>query len=692
MAELLTPFHLTQESGYNQILQNTSAIIYVRDRNGRFIFANQRFQDAFNLPLANILGKTCADLFPADIAEQYRINDERVLDDLEVQEFEESALLDGQEHTFISIKFPLFASDGEVFALCGISTDITGRKQKENLLYDVAVKLCSIPDETLFEDVVCYLSPRLNVDFAMIGQLPAGTDILNAIAASEKGQPVPPFNYPLQGTPCEQVIGHEFLCVPCNLQSHYPGDNMLKQAGFHSYAGYPLYDSKGTPLGLLAVTHRGPMDDIDFIESILKIFSLRVGAALERQQVEKERKQAEKERRQLERQLQQAQKMEAIGQLAGGFAHDFNNLLTGISGYISLAQEQLQQLPANGDNSRTKRYLERALTASHKASDLIQQMLTFSRGEHGTPRAVRIPDLLQEFMALMESSLPASVEVELHTDADLPALMLDPGHLEQVLMNLCINGRDAMNNVGRLTLHAHRVSDQHGICTSCQQPLNGDYVAIRVADTGSGIAPAVMERMFEPFYSTKATGRGSGMGLAMTHGIVHEYGGHVLVQSELGAGTEFTILLPTSLACSSIEPTAETGSPDHNRRLSGTVLVLDDQTVVSEFMQDLLSEWGLQVEVFNHPERALSYILQHDNADNLLAAIVDYTMPVMNGLEWTRQARSCLPQLPVILYSGYREEIDANACAELGIRKILRKPIDEQEIFQQLQAISERSD
>ncbi len=681
--ELLTPFHVAGESGYSQILQNTSAIIYVRDRSGRFIFVNKRFLATFGWPLNAVLGKTCAELFPAPLAQQYEANDRRVLEQHEVMEFEETARVGEIDHTYISLKFPLFDSSGEVFALCGISTDITDRKQKENLLYDVAVKLCSIPDESLFDDVVTYLGERLGVDFVMVGQLRPGTRWVDIIAACDSGQLIPTFDYPLDGTPCAEVIGREFWCVPRGLLQQFPGDNMLSAGGFDSYAGYPLYDSRGAPLGLLALTHRAPLYDIDFIESILKIFSLRVAAALERQQVERERQAAEQERRQLARQLQQAQKMEAIGQLTGGIAHDFNNLLTSVMGYVSLAQE----LPAAQVDPKLQKYLQRSLAAGRKAAELIQQMLTFSRGEHGQPRLVQVPELLQEFVTLMESSLPASVEVELQLTEAMPAVRVDPLHLEQVLMNLCINARDAMEGAGHLILRARHLWGAHCVCESCQQTVAGDFVAISVTDSGSGITPVVLERMFEPFYSTKETGKGSGMGLSMVHGMVHEYGGHVLVESSPEKGTAFTVLLP---ACKEVATESVPTVPNPAsvpRRLQGKVLVVDDQRVVLEFMQDLLTDWKLDVVAFQQPVQALQYATEHGT--ELLAAIVDYTMPRLTGLEWARQVAEHCPDLPIFLYSGYREDIDLDVAAATGIRDILRKPIDEKRLFQHLSNLAE---
>ncbi|MDX1375773.1 MAG: PAS domain S-box protein, partial [Burkholderiales bacterium] len=253
-----------------------------------------------------------------------------------------------------------------------------------------------------------------------------------------------------------------------------------------------------------------------------------------------ERKRAEIERAALEAQLRQAQKMEAIGQLTGGIAHDFNNILTGIMGYLVLAGER----PAAFEDPRLARHLEQARLGAQRARDLIQQMLTFSRGRRGSATPVALGPLIAEATALLRSSLPATLELRTAMEKGLPQVRIDPVQFEQVLLNLCINARDAMEGSGTVRVHA-RIADASGQrCASCKQKLDGRFVEIAVEDEGHGIPPEVLERMFEPFFSTKDVGRGSGMGLASVHGIVHEHGGHIVVDTLPGRGTTFRIELP----------------------------------------------------------------------------------------------------------------------------------------------------
>lgn len=384
-----------------------------------------------------------------------------------------------------------------------------------------------------------------------------------------------------------------------------------------------------------------------------------------------ERREAEEQRRKLETQLQQAQKMEAIGQLTGGIAHDFNNILTAMNGYVMLAAERIERL---GDD-RLSRYLERAQRSGERARDLIQQMLTFSRGQRGEPRPVALEPLIREWTGLLDTTLPSSVEVVTDLDPGVPAVLCDPVQLEQVLMNLCINARDAMQAQGTLTIRLHHMPRQHAVCASCRQPVAGDFVAITVSDTGTGIAPQVQERMFEPFYSTKAVGHGSGMGLSMVHGIIHEHGGHLLLDSTPGAGTTLHILLPPIVMEEAPQaPQANVADRKVARQLNGHVLVVDDEPAVGEFMQDLLADWGLDVTVYDDSIAALAGFSA--DLDRYDLVILDQTMPRMTGFEVAQQLLKLRPHLPVILYTGYSDVITPEQVGAAGVRALIHKPVD----------------
>jgi PAS domain S-box-containing protein len=388
-----------------------------------------------------------------------------------------------------------------------------------------------------------------------------------------------------------------------------------------------------------------------------------------------ERKRAEIERAALEGQLRQAQKMEAIGQLTGGIAHDFNNILTGIMGYLVLAGER----PAAFEDPRLARHLEQARLGAQRARDLIQQMLMFSRGRRGSAHPVALGPLIAEATALLRSSLPATLELRTELDKGLPEVRIDPIQFEQVLLNLCINARDAMEGAGTVRVHA-RIADAGGHwCASCKQKLEGRYVEIAVEDSGHGIPPEVLERMFEPFFSTKEVGRGSGMGLASVHGIVHEHGGHIVVDSIPGRGTTFRIELPAldGAAGASVEGVAAARRPAAGQ-LRGRVLLVDDERMVTEFMSELLESWGLKVKVKRNPLEAEEWFAR--NAERVQAVVTDQTMPKMTGLELARRLIAQRPGLPVILYTGYAEGISEAQLAASGVRALMRKPIEPAEL------------
>ncbi len=392
-----------------------------------------------------------------------------------------------------------------------------------------------------------------------------------------------------------------------------------------------------------------------------------------------ERGRAEAERARLEAQLRQAQKMEAIGNLTGGIAHDFNNILTGILGYLRLASERQASL---GD-SKLGRYLEQAEQASRRARDLIQQMLTFSRRGKGAPRPVEIARLIDESIRLLGSSLPSTVEIRTDLEHALPAVSIEPVQVEQVLLNLCINARDAMNGIGTIRVGVRLAETAGIVCASCRKHAAGRFVELSVGDTGGGIAPEVLERMFEPFYSTKEVGRGSGMGLAMVHGIVHEHGGHICVDTSR-EGTRFRVFLPPSAdaAASGREVPAAADSVPRYAALDGHVLVVDDEQIVGEFMSELLRSRGLTVTVKPSGPEALAWFERH--GAEIDAVVTDQTMPRMTGLELARRLTGRRPSLPVLLYTGYAENIDAALLARAGVRTLLRKPVEPEELLARL--------
>jgi CheY-like chemotaxis protein len=377
--------------------------------------------------------------------------------------------------------------------------------------------------------------------------------------------------------------------------------------------------------------------------------------------------------------------MEALGHLTGGIAHDFNNLLTSIMGYVALAAERDA---ATGDE-RLMKYLDQARASCGRARDLIQQMLTFSRGRRGEPRPLALAPLVRDSVKLLRSSFPASVAIETALDDDAPAVRLDPVQLEQVLLNLAINARDALERAGRIDVAVRRVRETGAVCASCRASFGGDFVELSVADTGPGIPAAVRERMFEPFFTTKEVGHGSGMGLSTVHGIVHEHEGHVVVESDT-AGTRFRVLLPALEQAGGGLAAWHTGGGMPRERLAGRVLVVEDEDSVSGFMEELLAHWGLEVVVADRPARALDVLAS--TSEGFDVVLTDQTMPGMTGLELAKRLTAARPGMPVILYTGYGEGLTPALLEGAGVRRLLKKPLDPSEAFEALsQALSQRT-
>ncbi|OOG28774.1 histidine kinase [Thioalkalivibrio denitrificans] len=921
-----------REAPLQEILDNTTAVIFVKDREGRYLLVNRRFLEVVGRTAEQVLGRPETEVVPRGVAERFRENDRRVFERGEPVEFEETYRLPDGEHSFLSLKFPLRDADGRIYAVCGISTDITARKRTEEALRKVAMDVSAAAGGDVLAEIACSVAETLGADVAMVGKRVGEEPVrIQALAVCLRGERAGPVEYALEGTPCAHVVGRSFLYIPDGIQSRFPGDSMFAELDMHSYAGYPLFDSAGEPTGLIAVLHGSRLPDAEFIESILRIFSVRAAAELERMAAEEvrraselsyraiieasedaiyihdldtgaivdvnpkaclalgysrdemlhltvdqlssgvppytgaeaarlidrarhgerprfewhrrnrdgslhwdevwlkrvnlggverivaitreiterkereealrrsedrlratveasldciigmdtegritefnpaaeqcfghrraevmgrvladliiperfrashhaglahfratgegpylgkrvevtaqradgsefpaelaidvvrsgeedlfigylrditERHRAETARTQLETQLRQAQKMEAIGHLTGGIAHDFNNILTGVMGYVVLAQERA----AAGGDAKLLQYLERASESAVRARDLIQQMLTFSRGQRGDPRPLDPVPLVKEAIKLLRSTLPATVSLVTELNARVPAVRADPVQVEQVLMNLCINARDAMGGRGAIHVRLRHRSGVHGVCASCREPVQGDFVELSVGDEGPGIAPEHLDRIFDPFYTTKGPGQGSGMGLATVHGIAHEHGGHVELVTAPGTGAEFRVLLPALAEVPDGRNEAAVGSRqgvEVASALHGRVLLADDDPSAGAFMEELLRDWGLDVvRAFDGLEARR--LLQTDGPFQL--ALLDRAMPGLSGLEVAAWIRDHAPSVPVVLYTGYSEDLAESALDEAGVRALLRKPVNIEALRRVLEA------
>lgn len=390
-----------------------------------------------------------------------------------------------------------------------------------------------------------------------------------------------------------------------------------------------------------------------------------------------ERVQAAAVRQDLERQLQQSQKMQALGQLTGGIAHDFNNILAAILGYSNLALDRF----APDKQGKLASYLREVITASERARDLIAKMLMFTRTQSNASADVISPAaVIKEVLAMMRPSIPSSIQLKSRIEDPLH-IRMDAGELNQVLINLIINARDAINGYGTIEIRLHQVEVHDQICSSCLQRLSGTYLALEVSDNGSGIAPEHLSRLFDPFFTTKEVGKGTGLGLSMVQGILRRAGGHIVVESQPGRGSQFRLLFPIALPATPL--TAEESSPQKAPSGRGQqIWVVDDEPAVVRYIGELLEDGGYRVRLFNDPVEVLAAFEIKNNEIDLL--ITDQTMPGLNGVALARQLHSVRPNLPIILCTGYSDDMDQAEMLRQGIRRYFTKPVPAHDLLDAL--------
>ncbi|MFZ0927932.1 MAG: PAS domain S-box protein, partial [Syntrophobacteraceae bacterium] len=368
----------------------------------------------------------------------------------------------------------------------------------------------------------------------------------------------------------------------------------------------------------------------------------------------------------LESELRQAQKMEALGTLAGGIAHDFNNILGVIMGFTELAKFEL------GKGSPILRKLDEVLKAADRAKELVKQILAFSRRTEQQKIPVPLGLIVKEALRILRSGLPSTIEIK--TDVfSKAAVLADPTQLHQVLMNLCTNAAHAMQDQGgvlevRLTdvlLEGESAASPEGL-----KP--GLYVELTVKDTGCGIDPAIIDSIFDPFFTTKKQGEGTGLGLSVVHGIVKSYEGQIDVESEPGKGTKFTVLIPAlKIECVPIKAEDQTLLPRGRER----ILVVDDEPQLAEAVEQMLINLGYDVVTRTSGMEAIEVLCRQPHEKRFDLVITDMTMPHFTGADLADELRGFQPVVPVILMTGFSNNMDAEKAEDLGIQGFLMKPV-----------------
>jgi PAS domain S-box-containing protein len=377
-----------------------------------------------------------------------------------------------------------------------------------------------------------------------------------------------------------------------------------------------------------------------------------------------ERKIAEEEKARLQAQLQQVQKMESMGTLAGGIAHDFNNILGIIVGNTELAMDDVPEW------NPARRNLEEIRTASIRARDVVKQILAFSRKTPQKMKPVRIIPIIKESLKFLRSSIPTTIEIHQNISSESDTVLTDPTQINQVLINLCTNAVHAMGEKGGvLEVSLEDIELDAGSSMDYYDLSSGKYVRLTVNDTGHGIEPKILKRIFDPYFTTKGVGEGSGMGLSVVHGIVKRYGGGISVSSEPGKGTIFHVLFP----CIEDEPEPKVEIAAEIPRGNERILFVDDEKAMIDAIQPMIERLGYKVTARTSSIEGLEAF--RANPDRFDLVITDFTMPNMTGMELANELFKLRSEIPIILCTGYSEHINEEKAKRNGIRAFVMKPV-----------------
>ncbi|HIL56186.1 MAG TPA: response regulator [Verrucomicrobia bacterium] len=388
------------------------------------------------------------------------------------------------------------------------------------------------------------------------------------------------------------------------------------------------------------------------------------------------------EQRKLQKGLEQAQKMEAVGRLAGGVAHDFNNLLTGIIGNLSLVEAGDDER----DVSKNKEFISSAKRASQRAAELVKQLLGFSRQSHLELDCCEVNQVLEDVHSLLKSTTDPAISISMDCSDDLWTIEADSTQVEQVVMNMCVNAIDAMSEMeGDLVLATANKSLNPSMLSKYPGREEGDFIEIKISDNGIGMPSDVMAKLFEPFFTTKEQGKGTGLGLATSYGIVKQHGGWIECESEVGVGSNFSIFLPRKdVRNENLKPLANEDDTDVNG--TETILVVDDEDLVRRVAEEALKCYGYSTFSACNGKEALKVL--EENQDEIMLVLLDLTMPVMSGKETLAVIRERFTDVPVVVCSGYMVDLEGFE-DETGLRpdSAIQKPYNVNDLAKRVREV-----
>ncbi|HIJ80869.1 MAG TPA: PAS domain S-box protein [Desulfuromonadales bacterium] len=680
IARIITPekqaeTSLLESNAYLENLINyANAPIIVWDPQFRITRFNHAFESITGRSEAEVLGQSLDILFPPELVSQSMGQISKTLTGERWETVEIKILhRDESVRTVLWNSATLFALDGQTpIATIAQGQDITERKQ----ILDVQSYLLELSSlntgEDFFESLARYLATILGMDYVCIDTLHGDCLSARTLAIYHDGKFEDNVEYTLKDTPCGDVVGKKVCIFPQGVCSLFPHDAALQDLQAESYVGTTLWSFDMKPIGLIAVIGRKELNRYYFVETVLKLVAIRAAGELERRQ-------AEAEKLIIQQQFQQTQKLESLGVLSGGIAHDFNNILAVIMGYCGLTKM---------DYNTAEKHIPQIENAVERAAALCRQMLAYAGKATLTQTVVVMWVLVDEVVSMLKATIKQNAVIKTHYSADISSFTGDASQLRQVVMNLIINAAEAIGDVeGEIDVSLSKVEikadqsekDHLGMIIPA-----GRYICFEVNDNGCGMDDDTRRKIFEPFYTTKFTGRGLGMSAAL--GIIKAHKGSLQLESRLGHGTTFKVYLPV--------PISEFESEEANQKTasaawqgSGTILLAEDEVQVKSIAIELLQILGFNVLDAANGKEALE--LYQQNAADITLVVTDIGMPVMNGYELFYKLKQFDPQLPIIISSGFGEGDIASKIPREAMAGLINKPYKFEQLREVLKGVME---
>ena len=672
-------------------------VVLLLDKDFRVVRANHAATKFLGLPIDNIVGVHCYDLIHGTTAPPEECPLAKMRQSLRHEE-EEVLAREGGPWLLVSVD-PVFDPSGELIHAVHVARDITERKRAEEALKRMNRELRAISDcnqmllrasdeRTLVNEICRIVCEEAGYRMAWVGYAEhdqaktvrpvawAGVEegYLRAanISWSEENEP----GRGPTGTVLRSGTTYYNQDFACDAQSS-PWRESALQRGYRSSIALPLKDEHASAFGALTIYSSEPNafspEEIRLLEELAG--DLAFGITVIRARIE--RKQAEEEKAKLQQHLQQAQKMEAIGQIAGGVAHDFNNILGIINGYseILLSRRKLDE--------EQRSQVEEILAAGQRAASLTRQLLAFSRKLVLQPKVLSLNSVIEGFEKMLRRLIGDEIEVRTTLDPNLSAVNADPNQMEQVLMNFCINARDAMPQGGKITIETENVELDDAMAARFSL-TPGRYVTLSVSDSGIGMDHATQSHIFEPFFTTKGPEHGTGLGLATVYGIVRQSDGHVSVYSEPGRGSTFRVHLPA--VNQRTKEDEQSSKALELLRGSETILLVEDAAPLRTLYRKILEEKGYTVLEAGDGERALQVAEQYHG--NLALLLSDVSLPKMKGPALAKILLQQRPTMKVLFMSGHSDEVVSGRDHLLaGGAGFIQKPFGAEDLFRKLREI-----